>query len=109
MRRRREMSKWEVDEHEQWSEKMRSQRFRSPLLDKNRNYDISMNSGRIWPWSGEKPTFEVINFLSTNLTRFSYTKDFCSLHIRGLYLSNTQGFIANKNLWRIKKTDSNFY
>ena len=35
--------------------------------------------------SGEEPTFEVINFLSKNL-RFSYTKDFCSLHIHGLYL-----------------------
>ena len=47
---------------------------------------------------GEEPTFEVINFLSKNLRRFSYTKDFCSLHIHGLYLYNTQGFIANKNL-----------
>ena len=48
--------------------------------------------------SGEEPTFEVINFLSKNLRRFSYTKDFCSLHIHGLYLYNTQGFIASKNL-----------
>ena len=29
------MNKWEVDEHEQWSEKVRSQRFCPPLLDKN--------------------------------------------------------------------------
>ena len=35
------MNKWEVDEHEQWSEKVRSQRFCPPLLDKNRNYDKS--------------------------------------------------------------------
>ena len=35
--------------------------------------------------SGKEPTFEVINFLSKNL-RFSYTKDFYSLHIHGLYL-----------------------
>ena len=33
--------------------------------------------------------------LSKNLRRFSYTKDFCSLHINGLYLYDTQGFIAN--------------
>ena len=32
------MNKWEVDEHEQWSETVRSQRFCPPLLDKNRNY-----------------------------------------------------------------------
>ena len=29
------MNKQEVDEHEQWSEKVRSQRFCPPLLDKN--------------------------------------------------------------------------
>ena len=28
------MNKWEVDEHKQWSEKVRSQRFCPPLLDK---------------------------------------------------------------------------
>ena len=39
MRQRRKMNKWEVDEHEQWSEKVRSQHFCPPLLDKNRNYD----------------------------------------------------------------------
>ena len=33
------MNKWEEDEHEQWSEKVRSQHFCPPLLDKNRNYD----------------------------------------------------------------------
>ena len=43
--------------------------------------------------SGDEPTFEVINFLS-KILRFSHTKDFCSLHIHGLYLYNTQGFIA---------------
>ena len=30
--------KWEVDEHKQWSEKVRIQHFSPPLLDKNRNY-----------------------------------------------------------------------
>ena len=29
------MNKWEVDEHEQWNEKVRNQRFCSALLDKN--------------------------------------------------------------------------
>ena len=48
--------------------------------------------------SSEEPTFKVINFLSKNLRRFSYTKDFCSLHIHSVYLYNTQGFIADKNL-----------
>ena len=33
------MNKWEVDKHEQWSEKVRRQRFCPPLLDKNRNYE----------------------------------------------------------------------
>ena len=33
------MNKWEVDEHKQWSEEVRSQRFYCPLLDKNRNYE----------------------------------------------------------------------
>ena len=33
------MNKWEVDEHKQWSEKVRSQCFCPPLLDKNRNYE----------------------------------------------------------------------
>ena len=33
------MKKWDVDEHEQWSEKVRSQRFCPPLLIKNRNYE----------------------------------------------------------------------
>ena len=28
------MNKWEVDEHKQWSEKVRSHRFCPPLLDK---------------------------------------------------------------------------
>ena len=35
---RREINKWEVDQHEQWSEKVRSQRFCPPFLDKNENY-----------------------------------------------------------------------
>ena len=33
------MNKWEVDEHKQWSEKVRSQCFCLLLLDKNRNYE----------------------------------------------------------------------
>ena len=33
------MNKWEVDEHKQWSEKVRSQPFCSLLLDKDRNYE----------------------------------------------------------------------
>ena len=33
------MNKWEVEEHKQWSEKVRSQRFCRPLLDKNKNYE----------------------------------------------------------------------
>ena len=37
-------------------------------------------------------------YISKNLRRFFYTKDFCSLNIHGLYLYNTQGFIANKYL-----------
>ena len=46
--------------------------------------------------SCEELTFEVINFLSKNLRRFSYTKDFFSLYIHGLYLYDTQGFIQIK-------------
>ena len=38
------MNEWDVDEHEQWSEKVRSQCFCPPLLDKNRNYEgFSLN------------------------------------------------------------------
>ena len=33
------MTKWEVDEHKQSSEKVRSQRFCPPLLDQSRNYE----------------------------------------------------------------------
>ena len=33
------MNKWEVDEYKKWSEKVRSQRFCPPLLDKNRDYE----------------------------------------------------------------------
>ena len=33
------ISAWEVDEHKQKSEKVRSNRFCLPLLDKNRNYE----------------------------------------------------------------------
>ena len=33
------MNKWEVDEHKQWSEKVRSHRFCPHMLDKNRNYE----------------------------------------------------------------------
>ena len=33
------MNKWEVDEHKQWSEKMRSRRFCPYMLNKNRNYE----------------------------------------------------------------------
>ena len=32
------MNKWEVDEHEQWSEKVRSQCFCPLMIDKNGNY-----------------------------------------------------------------------
>ena len=35
---KRKMNKWEMEEYEQWSEKVRSQRFSPPLLDKNGNY-----------------------------------------------------------------------
>ena len=31
------MNKWEVDEHKQWSDKMRSRRFCPHTQDKNRN------------------------------------------------------------------------
>ena len=33
------MNIWEEDEHGQWREKVRSQRFCPPLLDKDRNYE----------------------------------------------------------------------
>ena len=33
------MTKWEVDEQKQWSEKVRSHRFYPHMLDKNRNYE----------------------------------------------------------------------
>ena len=33
------MNKWEVDEHKQWSGKVRSDRFCPHMLDKNRNYE----------------------------------------------------------------------
>ena len=50
------MDKWEVDEHKQWSEKVRSQSFCPPLLDKkqklrrdqikeNRNYSAHSPKG----------------------------------------------------------------
>ena len=52
--------------------------------------------------------FKVINFLSKNLRRFSYTKNFWSLHIHGLYLYNTQGFIANKKTMKNKENRLNF-
>ena len=45
-RRRREMNKWEVDEHKQWCEKVRSKRFCPPLLDKNRNYEGILSNKR---------------------------------------------------------------
>ena len=56
---------------------------------------------------GRRP--RVMYLAKSRRSRFSYTKDFCSLHIHGLYLYNTQGFIANTNLRRTKKTDSMFY
>ena len=37
--KRCEVNKWEVDEHKQWSEKVRSHRFCPHMLDKNRNYE----------------------------------------------------------------------
>ena len=43
------MNKWEVDEHKQWSEKVRSHRFCPPLLDKNGNYEGM--------WSNKRKSF----------------------------------------------------
>ena len=47
------MNEWEVDEHKQWSEKVGSQRFCPPLLDKNRNYegyDQIKENRSLGPW-----------------------------------------------------------
>ena len=40
------MNKWEVDEHKQWSEKVRSHRFCPHMLDKNRNYIMKGSNKR---------------------------------------------------------------
>ena len=37
------MNKWEVDEHEQWSEKVRSQRFLSALARQKRVWERDGN------------------------------------------------------------------
>ena len=43
-KKRREVNKWEVDEHKQWSENVKSHRFCPHMLDKNRNYEpVGMN------------------------------------------------------------------
>ena len=60
MRQRRKMNKWEVDEHEQWSEKVRSQHFCPPLLDKNRNYEGI--------WSNKRKSF--VKLLGMNGSNF---------------------------------------
>ena len=47
------MNKWEVDEHKQWSEKVGSQRFCPPLLDKTetmKGYDQIKESRSLSPW-----------------------------------------------------------
>ena len=50
------MNKWEVDEHKRWNEKVRSQRFCLPLLDKNRNYEgISSNKRKSFLDTVRKP------------------------------------------------------
>ena len=40
------MNEWEVDEHKQWSEMVRTQRFCPPLLDKKRNYEGILSNKR---------------------------------------------------------------
>ena len=40
------MNEWVVDEHKQWSEKVRTQRFCPPLLDKKRNYEGILSNKR---------------------------------------------------------------
>ena len=47
------MNKWEVDEHKQWSEKVRSRRFWPPLLDKTeiaKGYDQIKENRSLSPW-----------------------------------------------------------
>ena len=66
MRRRREMNKWEVDEHKQWSEKVRSHRFCPHMLDKNRNYEGM--------WSNKRKSSEPVRmngFKNETLLRLS--------------------------------------
>ena len=47
------MNEWEVDEHEQWSEKVRSQRFCPPLqtkIETMKGYDRVKENRSLSPW-----------------------------------------------------------
>ena len=85
MRRRHEMNKCKVDKHEQWSEKVRSQRFCPPLLDKNRNYEGM--------WSNKRKSF--VKPVGTNNSNFKNET---------LFVSFT-AIITTKNRWN----DTNFH
>ena len=54
------MNKWEVDEHKQWSEKVRNQCFCPPSVEKNRNYEeISSNKRKsLSPWGWNYSNFK---------------------------------------------------
>ena len=69
------MNKWEVDEHKQWSEKVRSQHFCLPLLDKNRSYEgicsnkrksfvksVGMNGQRELPFLAQSCRIHSVNY-----------------------------------------------
>ena len=72
------MNKWEVNEQEQWSEKVRSRRFFPTLLDKNRN-DEGIWSNKIIsfvkPWGLMVPHLnnETL-FASLSLYIYTYIK-----------------------------------
>ena len=55
------MYKWEVDEHKQWSKKVRSHRFCWHMLHKNRNYEINENRS-CSPWGRAVPILKMRRF-----------------------------------------------
>ena len=91
------MNKWELNEHKQLSEKVRSQRFCPPLLNKNRNYEGI--------WSNKRKSFvKPVGMNSSNFKNETLFVSFMAIITTRNGSDGTNFFIRNRVVNSIKKS-----
>ena len=96
------MNKWEVDEHEQSSEKVRSRRFCPPLLNKNRNCEGI--------WSNKRKSFvKPVGINSSNFKNETLFVSFTAIIKTRNGWNGTNVYVGNRVVSSTKMSHNKLY